>query len=369
MRAGRTVAFAVFLVALPRAWSEPTPPTPPPDLPAPGLANEPVAIAGYDRGLYIATRDDAFRLGISGWLQARWELEAAGGDADHRFTLPVARILLAGHAFTRIDFVLSADGGNGTFGPFDAYIDQPVFGARLRFGQFRPFFSQQQLTHRVHLELTDRPITFGFAGINRDLGVSLHHEPAFDDCGIEWALGVYEGTGIAPVPAAVPGDARPLVVARLGWTVARADPYHEADLDHDRPRVAFGVGYAVDLASGTPGEMRHDVTADLVFKGEGWSITTAGFLKSSRATPFSARRTDYGWHAQIGRVIVPRLLGVAGRFAELRLPGGNLHEIAAALDIYRRGHALKWQIEGTAIHDTATSSTTWVGRVQTQLLF
>lgn len=357
------------------------PPRPPADLPPPGRAHDPNAIAGYDdHGLYLATRDDAFRIGVSAWLQARWELDVAGDNSTaQRFSVPVGRVLIGGHAFATTDFLISVDGAGGTLALLDAYIDQPVamLGARLRAGQFKPWFSQQQITDRVYLEFTDRPLTAAFAGIGRDLGASLYHEPDIATGGVEWALGVFDGTGIAPredcttiaecPPATnVPVDGEPLATLRVGWSSAHADPYHEGDLDGGPPRVALGVGYAVDLAGAHGDRMVHDVTGDVVFKANGLALTTAVFVKSAPSP--TGRTTDVGFHAQLGYMIVPTLLGLAGRYAQVPIGDATAQEVLGVLDIYRHGHALKLQLEGGGEHVTGTDAIGWIAQIQTQLL-
>ncbi len=371
----------------PKPSEIPKPPVPPPDLPPPGFARDPVAIAGYDHGLFVATRDDAFHLGIGVWLQTRWEIGNDGGVVDERFSIPVGRIILAGHAFATTDMMLSGEAGQGTFVLRDAYIDQPVPFGHLRVGQFKPYFSQQQLVEPVYLEFTDHPITFGFAGIDRDIGASLHDEPVFGDSGIAWAIGVFDGTGITPTqpctttispidmlpivtclpPTNVPVDEQPLAVARVGWNSARIDPYREGDLSHGRPRFAVGLGYAGDLARGEVRQMTHTITADAMVKAYGLAITTAVFVQSTRTT--MGRDAALAWHAQVGYTFVPNLIELAGRFAQI--PNGNVHEqqMLGVLNIFRRGHDLKVQIEGGGLRLTGSRAFDWVTRLQTQLLF
>ncbi|MGE0549154.1 MAG: hypothetical protein AB7O24_21185 [Kofleriaceae bacterium] len=367
------------------------PPAPPPDLPPPGFANDPTAVAGYQDGLYIATRDDAFRFGIQSWLQARWEIGDASGDVAQRFALPVGRITFAGHAFSTVDLRISTEVGQGTVELTDAFIDQPVFGGKLhlRFGQFKPLFSHQQTLYRSELQFTDRPITAAFTGFLRDLGASVHHEPRGRSSGIELAAGVFNGAGVTPTsnciqssdpitmdpsiactpPTTSIEDGRPLAVARIGWRGDRVDVERDDDLDHGHARAAVGVGYAVDLADGEARDMVHVITADLLFKGHGVSFGAAGFLKSARLG--GERTWELAWHSQLGYALVPHIVELAARFAQVPLAVGDrqAQEATGVVNVYRNEHRLKWQLEAGVMRLTGIRDLDWVARAQTQLVF
>jgi hypothetical protein len=341
---------------------------PPLDLPPPGSAHEPAAIAGYDDGLYVATRDDAFHLGINAWLQTRWEIAEQAGDVTQAFSLPVGRITLAGHAFAMTEFMVSTDAAIGVVELRDAFVDQPVFGGKLklRLGQFKPRFSHQQTMYRSELQFTDRPITAAFTGFLRDVGASLHREPRGRKAGLEFAVGVFNGGTFTPPSMIV--DGRPLAVVRIGYRGDRVDALRDDDMDHGRARAAFGAGYAVDLADGEARDMTHIVTADWLVKGHGVSFGAAGFLKSVRVTE---RKWELAFHAQLGYALVPRLVEIAGRFAQAPFAIGDRQqqEAVTALDIYRREHRVKIQLEAGVLRLTGLSDFGWVGRAQTQLVF
>ena len=346
----------------------PVTPLPPPDLPDPGHASDPDVVGDHDGGLILRTRDDAFRIGVGGWLLGRYEIYDNADNREQHFLLPSARLIVAGHAFSTIDYVVSTELGNGTPELRDAYIDQPLpKHGMIRFGQFKPFFSHQQLMPRAQLTFTERAQTFDFAGISRDIGVALHHEPRVRDGGLEVAVGMFNGEGISPPTPT--GSARPLVTARVGWRGARLDPDRDDDLDHGKPRAAVGIGYAGDLAHAQSEDMVHTFTVDLVVKVHGLAFATAVFAKSLPGA--SGRETKYAWHAQLGYALVPHLVEVAGRFSQVEALVGkdHIHEIVGALDIYRRAHALKWQIEGGVTQITGEDDLAWVARVQTQVMF
>lgn len=354
----------------PPAASEPAPapplPSPPANLPPPGHASDPTAVAGFDHGLYLATQDDAFRLTLSTWIQMRWELAHRGDDVDQRFSIPTGRIRLGGHAFGTTDFLISGEGGSGTFGLLDAFVDRPfVLGARVRVGQFRPYFAREQLTDVVDLELTDRSVTAAFSGVTRDLGVSLHREPTREHCGIEWALGVFNGNGIGATRLEA---GRPLAVARVGWTSARVDGYSQGDLQNGEPRLAIAIAYAGDLGHFDTARMIHQLTIDAVFKASGFALSGAGFARNEPL--LAGRETNYGWYGQAGYLLVPRLLELVARYGQTALPDAKQRELLGGLDVYHRGdHALKLQLEGGVTRLVGDTELDWVMRAQTQLAF
>jgi hypothetical protein len=317
---------------------------------------------------------------------ARWEIGDAADDVEQHFALPSSRLEVAGRAFSTIDYVLSTEVSSGSLELRDAFIDQPLPKGMLRVGQFKPYFSHQQLMSRALVTFTDRAPTFGFAGIYRDIGAAIHHEPRGREGGVEFGLGLFNGSGITPEatcttalppgpdvmctpPTTAVASGRPLATARVGFRSARVDPDRDDDLDHGEPRVAVGVGYAVDLAHAETADMVHDVTADVLFKAHGLSIAAAGFLKSIRIA--GERTTEIAWHAQLGYVVVPHLLELAGRFSQVPVLVGDdrVNEGVAAVNVYRREHRLKWQVEGGVTQVTGDSGLGWVARVQTQLIF
>ena len=115
--------------------------------------------------------------------------------------------------------------------------------------------------------------------------------------------------------------------------------------------------------------MVHTFTADVLVKVHGLALATAIFAKSLPGA--TGRETKLAWHAQLGYTLVPHLVEVAGRFSQVEALVGkdHIHEIVGALNIYRRAHALKWQIEGGVTQVTGESDLDWVARVQTQVMF
>jgi phosphate-selective porin OprO and OprP len=335
----------------------------PTNLPAIGSAKAASGTVGYDDGLYLATADDAHRLSIGGRLTTRFTVAKEDGLVQSRFSIPTARARLSGHVFAVNDFELSGELQSGAFELRNAYLDRPIFGARLRLGQFKVPYSRQQLTSLSRMQFMDRALTNRFSNADRDLGVSLYQRPERNSEGFEWNLGVFNGRGILPYQPSRPS--LPQIALRLGWAGARVNGYDEADFDGGPLRVAAALGYLGDL--GPTDAMVHRFNVDGMLKFYGTSLSWAAYLKS-RPSPAQTRQLEMGYHVQAGHFLVPRKLEFAGRFAQV--PGGlrDRQEVLAVMNVYRFEHRLKWQIEGGSFHSSGSDLFEWLVRVQMQVV-
>jgi hypothetical protein len=363
-----TLVLAVVLVAG-RSLAQMSGAVPVPhDLPAIGSAKAPRAIAGYDEGLYISTNDDAHRVGIGGRLTTRFTVGRDGdGLVRSRFAIPTARLGIRGHVFGVNKFVLSTEVGRGVFELRDAYVDRPLFGGRLRLGQFKVPYSRQQMASLSQMQFTDRALTNTFSDASRNLGVSMYGRPDANRSGVEWYVGVFNGGSRLQAPVVLRNDARPgpQVAARVGWSSAHVNGYDEADFDGGPPRVAAAVGYLGDL--GPTDAMIHRFNVDGVFKAYGTSLSWALYL-NSRPSPLATRPLEGGYHVQAGHFLIPRRLEFAARFAQV--PDGlrARHEVLATMNVYRFEHKLKWQVEGGTFHSSGADVFDWLVRAQMQLV-
>jgi phosphate-selective porin OprO and OprP len=337
-------------------------PTAPPTLPPIGSAKAPRGVVGYDDGLYIATADDAHRLQLGGRLTARWTLGRSEGLVQSRFSIPTARVSLGGHVFTSNDFELSGELGRGVFELRNAYLDRPLFGARLRVGQFKVPYSRQHLTSLSRMQFADRALTHAFSDADRDLGVSVYGRPERDRSGAEWNVGVFNGGGIDPL-----SPRRPIkqVAARVGWSSAHVNGYDEADFDGGPLRVAAALGYLGDLSP--TDAMVHRFNVDGMLKAYGTALSWAFYL-NSRPSPLPQRQLEMGYHAQIGHFLVPRRVEFAARFAQVPEGTRARHEVLAAMNVYRFEHKLKWQLEGGSFHTSGANVFDWLVRLQMQVV-
>jgi phosphate-selective porin OprO and OprP len=342
-------------------------PKPPASLLPPGTAKGPHGVVGYDRGLYIATGDDEFRLFVRGRLAARWEAGSAGDTLYQRGSLPTARLHVGGHVFADTKFSISLEVASGTPQLRDAYIDQPLLGAHLRLGQFKRPFSRQQLVSLGEQQFTARAITDRFVLADRDVGFSFWNRPRASDSGFEWYLGAFTGQGSAPQASLF--DVRPVAVVRVGYGSLRSDGYSESDLDGGPVRYSVAAGYLADFANFDLSRMQHKASLDTSIKASGLSLAASAYLVSRRQA--GARTTELGFHTQLGYFVVPRRVEFAGRVAQVPFAVNErqAQEVAVVGNLYLRGHQQKWQLEAATQRFAAPQDYAWTVRVQTQLLF
>jgi hypothetical protein len=291
---------------------------PAPEAPAPALAPEPAPAPDpaaappgaievkYDRGLSIESADGMYSvdIGVRGQLRAELVRTEAADELQSRFLIPRLRIPIEGHALGRDNrFKIEVElAGSGNPGLRDYYVDHLFSDAlRLRVGQWKRPFNRQELSSDFASELLERSITNGFVGGGRDLGIALHNGYDKSPDGIEWAVGVFNGTGdrarqqldctdvmdittCTPTqPSNVPADLGPMAVARVGWNQGDIKGYAEGDLDGGPLRFAVAAGYKVDLrdlAEDEAGDLQlqHAATADFIAKAHGYALSGAAMM-------------------------------------------------------------------------------------------
>ncbi|HWN72081.1 MAG TPA: porin, partial [Haliangium sp.] len=179
--------------------------------PAAAPESTPLASTGYDKGFFIESADRSFSLKTQARVQFRYTFTSAleadevtmeeSRDNDSVFAVQRGRLTLGGHAFTKdLGYKLQADFGRGSVSLKDFYADYRIAGdALVRFGQYKRPFSRQQITSSGNLELVDRAITDGYYRAGRDAGVMVHnnYEKSPE---LEWAVGLFNGTGENIVP-------------------------------------------------------------------------------------------------------------------------------------------------------------------------
>jgi hypothetical protein len=326
-------------------------------------------------------------------VQARWEMfreDVEGGPdphLDHRFLIARGRVTLEGHVFGKTDYKFQTEFGKGFVFLRDYYLDQPLGPVRLRVGQWKKPYSRQQITSSGSLQLIDRSITDSFSGAGRDIGLAFHSGYEKTPDGLEWAVGVFNGTGDRShiecetetvmmmttvdcgLPTNVPHDIGPTVVARVGFNHGGIKGYSESDLEGGPLRLGAGVSYMVDLAEGESDPMVHRVGADLMLKVMGASLT-GGFYLINALDEMGERQNDIGFHAQAGYFLTPKQLEVAARFAQIPEGDDELREILGGLNWFFQGHSLKWQLDGGVLQSTTDPKVTeLVLRSQAQLVF
>jgi hypothetical protein len=382
----------------PEVTPEPTPevaPTSDPAL-APAPAAEPGMQVAYDKGLSITSADGqyALTLGVRGQLRAELLRPDGAGEFQAHFLIPRMRLQLEGHALGpantyKVEFELS---GSGSPNLKDYFVDHAFSPAlRLRVGQWKRPFNRQELVSDFGSAFLERSITNGFAGGGRDLGIAVHNGYEKSPDGVEWALGVFNGTGdrgrqsldcdditdittcTPTTPSNVPTDFGPVVVARVGWNQGGIKGYSEGDVEGGPLRLAVGASYKADLqdlAEDDAGDLQiqHAAEADFMVKIEGYDLSGAVLLvKRGSADPL------LGFYVQPGAFVLPKQVQLAARFGWHQVDTDmdiNRMEALGAINWYFAGHAYKWMTDAGIVQTMADDDVTdFQARTQLQIVF
>ncbi len=355
-----------------------------------------VGTAGYDGGFYIGdSGDHPNRLRINGRVKSRFSFFSDETGADranqHAFSVPIARLALRGNVYDeRVFFKTEIGFEKGITSLKDFFIDYRLGKGqtRVRMGQFKKPFSRQNLTSDGNLEFVTRSIVDGYFDNGRDLGIQLHS--GFVDQGeIEWALGVFNGTGEAGVfqPEVVvdpmtmesevvggsfsniPEKVRPAVVARVGLNADEINGYSEADLEGGDLRYAIAAASMTYFRLGGNSAVGRN-GVDFVVKQDGFSATGGIYAEMQGPKVADLEYSALGGYVQTGYV-VDREYQPALRYSLITQKGGNsVQEISAVFSVYRFGHGLKWQSEGTLLNtDDGARRKDYRFRTQVHLAF
>jgi hypothetical protein len=321
--------------------------------------------------LALSSSDGAFRVHPEGRLQVNWSTANRSGVMAHRFDLPTARIGFSGHVFSTYRYELSGDfGSNNVNQPFelrDAYIDSPIFGLRVRLGQFKRFYSQGHMRSLSKMQFTERAITDAFSGAGRDIGISLYDRPAREVASWEWGLGVYNGRGGLGSPELFARGGQPQASFRAGYTSARLDADDEADFDGGPLRVGASLNYLGSYAQGDAKQMQQFIGVEGMLKAYGTTLSWSAF-SALYTSPLGKLKVDLAGHLQVGHMVVPNRLEFAARYGQAPFGDAWHRQATGATNIYVRGHRLKVQVEGGVMPVDNAPTLDWLARVQMQLV-
>jgi hypothetical protein len=361
------------------------------------LPEEPATVsAKYDKGFTLATSDDEFELKAGVRSQFRIEMFKADEDDaefESHFVIPRLRLQLEGFAFGKQNtYKVEFDMGNrGDPTLKDFYVNHAFNDTvQIRAGQWKKPFSRHEIVSDFGSEFNERAIANAWAGAGRDLGVAVHSGYEKSPDGIEWAAGVFNGTGEKPsqtvtcedpadpetcvpsTPSNVPADFDPEFVARVGWNTGGIKGYSEGDLEEGPMRLGVAAGYRLNFNRLQKDAddaliLEHGIELDGLLKVAGFDAQ-AGlfFLKVGEAD------LDLGFLVQAGYFVVPKTAEFAARFS--LIPDGavedeSLMETRLAFDWYFHGHNFKWMTDAGFLTSTAAETNDIQARSQIQLVF
>ncbi len=326
------------------------------ELVATGTENQSTLVAGWDRGFFLGSADNRFRLEITGWIQPRFEYRSRPDAEDtSSFLMRRVRLDFRGHVFDeRITFRVMPELAR-TANLRDAWIDYEWNRAfQVRAGQFTvPFQWHRYVSpRRQHFaERGDPSETFGFP-TGRDIGVMAHGRN--EDNTFGYGVGVFDGAGRN---VGISNSSGNMGSARVTWAALGELPREESDLGFsDQLQLSFlgGVQGAYrneardwDLGrSPAPGNTRADwvsSTAGVGLRYRGFSQVLDGYLR--RVDPDSPAVDSYsGWAymASTGYFVVPEKWELVGRWSQLRLDKDDRDtrqdELGLGVNWYVKGH-------------------------------
>jgi hypothetical protein len=354
----------------------------------------------YEKGFVLATLDEKFE--IKAGIRSQTRIESLRSDAGEelltRFMIPRLRLQLEGFAFGKANsYKVEFDMANKGYSLLkDWYVDHAYSpGLHIRAGQWKRPFSRMEIVSDFGSEFLERSIANEFGGGGRDLGIAVHNDYEKSPEGIEWAAGLFNGTGEKPLPTAakcedptdpetctigtptnVPPDFGPMLVLRVGWNKGKIKGYSEGDLEGGALRFAVGASYKVNFKDlekqdlDADGEedslLEHAVEADFIVKVNGFDLSGAVYLVKNNIAD-----AEVGFYGQAGLFVLPKAVQVCGRFAMVpsEVPDENDLEVLAAFNWYWQGHNMKWMTDAGILKTTGVDGQDVQIRSQIQLVF
>jgi hypothetical protein len=352
---------------------------PPPEEPPP--APEAESSLDWDKGFLLESKNKKgdFEMRIKLRIESLWDLKSTkvmdDRTTDARFQVERGRIELEGHAFTKkLQYKFQSDYGKGFLVLKDFWFEGEVSDKIwVRSGQWKRPYMRQQMTSSGKLELYNRAITDEAFRGSRDIGVAVHNGYEGSPEGLEWVVGIFNGTGdkakysggvVDDTTMTVSGGAfsnvpkswMPMFVARVAWNKGGIKGYSEADLEGGPLRYSVGVSVIGETDWDRDSKRTHQAELDGIMKMNGLSVS-AGLdaLSNDDLSAADADTKQLGFHLQVGKVIGEgtKRMQPVGRFALVKPDGAApIHEILVGFNWLPYGHNCKVMFDMGTTFDT-----------------
>ncbi len=344
------------------------------------------------KGLSFESKDKRFALQIRLRAQILYSFLHDAGDNDNRehgLQWRRARLVFGGNFFGehnkfKTEFGVSPrdmnfrDGAARQSPIFDWYFEfDHLQSLTLRIGQYKVPFSRQRVVSSADLQLVDRSLANAEFNLDRDVGFDFRSKDFMGWGKLRYYAGVYLGEGRDPFET---DNFELFYLGRIEvLPLGLFEDYSEVDFERSlKPKLSIGAAYAyVDGAKRNRGILGntptdggttdyHNVTADVVLKAAGFSLTGEFFYRSGRRkfgsativdddgvevlAPREGARTGLGWFAQAG-FLIPRLpLEIAARYGQVRKLGSSStapvqDELGGGVSYYFARHPFKLQLD------------------------
>ena len=153
-----------------------------------GLGLEQV-VAGYKDGFFLASRDQAYKLKFTGYVQADYRGVETNDPTASTFVLRRVRPTIEGTLAKYYNFKVQPDFGGGKAQLKDCYIDLAYFGdlSTTRLGKFKGPQGLEQYTSASNVLFVERSLMTNIAP-DRDVGVMMFGKPIGDILTYQLAL-------------------------------------------------------------------------------------------------------------------------------------------------------------------------------------
>jgi len=343
---------------------------------------------GYNKGFYIQSDDEKYKLQVNSYVQLDTEYDRAGGKNTFGFMVRRAELTFSGNIATKkltyklqLDFVKYK-----TDLLLDAYMNYAFNNNfEVRFGQQTIPWIRQQIESSSNLEFVDRSLaSIEFLNIqdsdsdgdkkadkqtrnSRDMGLVMRGQPFNKK--MEYQVGVFNGSGTNSTNF----NNDLLYSARAVYNIKGEFGYEEGDYDRlDNPAVFLGGSgnYNVrDLSNDKITQMG----AETGLKYKGLSMQGEFFYRHDHPGDSTlTSKNDYGYYAQVGYFAVPKRLEFAARASQVFLQGlqNDKAEFNVGVNGYIYGKNLKVQTDYSVLpfntKDGVETSQRWRLRLQTK---
>lgn len=292
--------------------------------------------AGYNKGFFIKTQDDKFKLNITGYTQLMYELEKFENDSKNNintFRVRRARLTFSGNTFTKkLTYKFQLDLTKPQL--LDGFYEYAAFGDALhiKVGQWTIPMNRQQIVSSSKQQFNDRSLASAefIPGIEidadkdgvvektnkdgRDIGLGVNGKVLNKK--LEYEVAAMNGSGINTTNV----NNEFMYAGRVSYNILGEYGYAESDIDRsDDPAVFVGGHGIYNVGEITQNKIiQGGVESGLKWKG----LSVQGELMLRNTNAIVAKdKNDYGYYAQAGYFVVPKKLEVAARASQVFFDG------------------------------------------------